>query len=215
MHPSPSQIVGLILSGGRSSRMGGRDKALMSLGGKSLLARGIDRLAPQVGEVIVNANSDAPAYAELGIPVVRDSIGGYSGPLAGIHAGLVWMQTNRPEASHMVTVPADTPFFPADLVKRFLAALPEDPRIRVAYSNEGLHPVVGLWPVSTAGIIEAALARGLHKATAFVKQQEAIEVFFPAIEIGAASVDPFFNVNRPEDLAAAKEILRASRAARP
>ncbi len=188
--------------------MGGRDKGLARLGSETMLGRAIERLKPQVGEVVVNANGDASAYAEFAVKVVADSIAGFAGPLAGILAGLAWTRANRAAASHVLTVPADTPFFPDDLVNRFLAALPAEPRILVARTEEGLHPVIGRWPVGVAAALEEALAGGLHKVSAFTEQQNAVEVLFPAVQIGGRSVDPFFNVNSPEDLAEAETLLR-------
>ena len=116
-------VVGVLLAGGRSSRMGGGDKCLRPLAGRPILAHIIERLKPQVSDMIINANGDVARFAAFGLPVVADSIAGFAGPLAGVHAGLEWVKANRPDVRYVVTVATDTPFFPADLVQRFLAEL--------------------------------------------------------------------------------------------
>ncbi|MGV1014679.1 MAG: molybdenum cofactor guanylyltransferase MobA [Methyloceanibacter sp.] len=207
-------IVGVLLAGGRSRRMGGGDKSLLALAGKLVLAHAIERLKPQVSATIINANGDAARFATFGLPVIADSITSFAGPLAGVHAGLLWAKTYRPDLDHVVTVAADTPFFPADLVRRFLAAREGHSTLVVARSAEGLHPVIALWPVSMAPLLEQSLKQGARKASAFVKEQGAVEVFFPEIEIGGRPIDPFFNINQPEDLAAADALL-ANLASKP
>jgi molybdopterin-guanine dinucleotide biosynthesis protein A len=209
MNPSEG-VVGIVLAGGKSSRMGGDDKCLKLLGGKPILAHVIDRLAPQVAEMAINANGDPARFASFGLPVLADRVTGYAGPFAGVHAGLAWAQRTHPQFRYAVTVAADTPFVPKDLVRRFLAELPDATRPLVARSAAGVHPVIGLWPVSLAPALEAALKQGLRKAGDFAKQQEAIEVSFPPLSLGRTTVDPFFNINRPEDLAAADSLLRGA-----
>lgn len=201
-------VVGVVLSGGRSSRMGGGDKCLLRLGGEPVLARILHRLRPQVTEVIINANGDPSRFADFGLPVIADSIDGLAGPLAGVHAGLEWVKAHASGVRSVVTVASDTPFFPSDLVQRFLSVLEDDPTLAIAASSEGVHPVVGLWPVTIAPQIEESLLRGMRKAGAFTKDHGAIEVFFEPARIGERLVDPFFNINRPEDLALADALLR-------
>ena len=201
-------IVGVLLAGGQSRRMGGIDKALQMLGGRPLLAHAIERLKPQVAGMVINANGEASRFAAFRLPVIADSIAGFAGPLAGVHAGLAWVRASRPGIEHVVTVSADTPFFPTDLVARFLASLNQNRPLLVARSEEGLHPVIGLWPVSMVTAIEESLKQGVRKASAFVQERGAIEVFFPRIEIGGRLIDPFFNINSPEDLAKADALLK-------
>ena len=188
--------------------MGGVDKALQILGGRPLLAHAIERLKPQVAGMVINANGEASRFAAFRLPVIADSIVGFAGPLAGVHAGLVWVRANHPGIEQVVTVSADTPFFPTDLVARFLASLNQNRPLLVARSEEGLHPVIGLWPVSMVTALEESLKQGVRKASAFVQERGAIEVFFPRIEIGARLIDPFFNINSPEDLAKADALLK-------
>jgi molybdenum cofactor guanylyltransferase len=202
-----NSIIGVLLAGGQSRRMGGVDKVLQTLGGRPVLAHAIDRLKPQVADMVINANGAASRFAAFRLPVIADSVAGFAGPLAGVHAGLVWVKANRPGIDHVVTVAADTPFFPTDLVARFIGALEDQTTLLVACSDQGLHPVFGLWPVAIAPLLEESLERGERKASAFVEEQGAIEVFFPKTDIGGRLIDPFFNINRPDDLAEANAHL--------
>jgi molybdopterin-guanine dinucleotide biosynthesis protein A len=206
---STERVVGVILAGGRSSRMGGGDKCLLPIAGRPVLASVIARLKPQVSDIIINANGDVSRFADFGLPVIADSVGGLAGPLAGVHAGLEWVKANVPDVGYIVTVPSDTPFFPSDLVHRFLAVMKDHPTLLVATSEEGVHPVVGLWPVAMAPQLEESLAQGMRKVGAWTKQHGAREVFFSAVKVGGRQVDPFFNINRPEELAEADALLRA------
>jgi molybdopterin-guanine dinucleotide biosynthesis protein A len=203
----PDSVVGVLLAGGRSSRMGGGDKCLRLLGGKPILTRIIDRLEPQVSDIIINANGDPDRFVDFGLPVVSDSIAGYQGPLAGIHAALEWVKANRPGVQHVVTVATDTPFFPVDLVSRLLTAQDDAWCFRIAQSEAGTHPVIGLWPIELAEALDDTLKRGERKVTTWTRDHGALLVFFPPLDIGGQSIDPFFNINAPEDLAAAESLV--------
>ncbi|MFW2390938.1 MAG: molybdenum cofactor guanylyltransferase MobA [Methyloceanibacter sp.] len=200
-------IAGVVLAGGQSSRMGGGDKCLQPLGGKPLLAHVLARLSPQVSQLAINANGNPSRFDVFGLPVVADNSCDFQGPLAGIEAGLRWATNRCPNTAWAVTVAGDTPFIPSDLVARLLQAVREAP-MAVATSGEGLHPVVGIWPVTMAQALADNLASGKRKATDWVKSQGAAEVFFDAVEIGGTQVDPFFNINRPDDLRAAEALLK-------
>lgn len=201
--------LGVILAGGLATRMGGGDKGLLELGGRPILDHVIDRLAPQVGALALNANGDPERFAGYGLPVVSDSIQGFAGPLAGVLAGLDWAADQGAEA--IVTAAADTPFFPRDLVARLvaasdgqahplvLAATPDPKRGQVR------HPTFGLWPVALRGNLRNALADGLRKVVLWTDGHAGREVLF---EDGPP--DPFFNVNTPEDLTEARAILEAA-----
>lgn len=205
-----SSGIGLLLAGGKSSRMGGADKSLLLLAGRPILAHVIERLGPQVADLVIVANGDLSRFAAFGLPVVADRVAGHAGPLAGIHAGIVWAKANRPSAPFVISAATDTPFLPTDLVNRFRAGLGQDgAQLVVARSAAGLHPVLGLWPVSLVADLEEALRRGERKAHDFVSKHGAREVFFPAVGIGGRDVDPFFNINRPEDLGEAEALLTA------
>ena len=204
---TPNGVVGVLLAGGRSSRMGGGDKCLRLLGGKPILARVIERLKPQLSDMVINANGNPSRFADFGLPVVADDVKGFQGPLAGVHAVLSWVRANRPDVDHVVTVATDTPFFPEDLVCRFLEKGGGASAFYVAQSDAGVHPVIGLWPVGLVGPLEASLRRGERKVTAWTKDHGAVPVFFPPVVVGDQRVDPFFNINAPEDLAAAETLL--------
>ena len=204
---STKGVVGLILAGGRSSRMGGGDKCLLPLAGRPVLASVIARLRPQVSDIVINANGEPARFAPFGLPVVADSVTGFAGPLAGVHAGLEWVKANRPGTRYVVTVASDTPFFPGDLVQRFLSELDHDPSLLVAASAEGVHPVIGLWSVALARDLHECLEQGIHKVGAFTKQHSAVEVFFAPVNVEGKLIDPFFNINRPEELEQAGALL--------
>jgi molybdopterin-guanine dinucleotide biosynthesis protein A len=203
------RVVAVLLAGGKSSRMGGGDKSLRPLAGKPVLAHIVARLRPQIGAIIINANGDPSRFAAFDLPVVADNIAGFAGPLAGVHAGLQWAEAHAPGARHIVTLATDTPFFPHDLVQRFLAEARDDEgALLVAKSADGVHPVFGLWPVAMVRELEKSLMQGVRKVGAWTAQQGAREVMFPPVEICGRLVDPFFNINRPEDLGEAEALLQ-------
>ncbi|EBA15077.1 molybdopterin-guanine dinucleotide biosynthesis protein A [Roseobacter sp. SK209-2-6] len=208
--------LGIILAGGLATRMGGGDKGLLQIGGQSLLERVRDRLAPQVSGLALNANGDAARFKDLDLPVIADSIEGYAGPLAGVLAGLDWAAAQGAEA--IVTAAADTPFFPEDLAERLLAAsegqkhplvLATTPRTGDELLKSGggkkinRHPTFGLWPVALRDDLRAALNGGLRKVVLWTDRHGGREALFEA-----EPFDPFFNVNTPEDLKRAEELLR-------
>jgi molybdenum cofactor guanylyltransferase len=194
-------IAAVILAGGRASRLGGGDKGLLPLAGRPMLAQVIERLRPQVGRLAINANGDPGRFAAFGLPVIADGVPGQAGPMAGLLAGLDWAAGLGAEA--LVTVAADTPFFPADLVVRLRAAgRPGQPVVAATPAADGpeRHPTFGLWPVALAGPLRAALAGGERRIGAWAEAEgAALALFSPAGE-------PFFNVNTPGDLARAREI---------
>ena len=196
-------IVGIILAGGRVERMGGGDKGLLEIGGSTILRRVIERTQPQVDVLALNANGDPARFADYGLPVVPDSVPGFAGPLAGVLAGLDWAAANHPQAHYVVTVPADGPFVPRDLVKRLVAAVTEDDaELATAASGVQTYPVVGLWPVRLRLALKDALVKeGLHKVDAWTKRYRRAIAPFPA-----EPVDPFFNANTPEQLAEAERL---------
>lgn len=203
MPESLGPIVGVILAGGRSQRMGGGDKALRLLGGKPLLVHVIDRLRPQVDRMVLNANGDPYRFATFGLPVIPDSVGDFAGPLAGILAGMDWA-AKVPEVHSIVTVPADGPFLPRDLVHHLASQLlAEDAELAVAASNGQPYPVIGLWPVALRDALRQALTvENEHKVDAWTARYRRVIAEFPA-----HPVDPFFNANTPEQLAEAERLL--------
>ena len=199
------QPLGVILAGGQATRMGGGDKGLLRLGAGTLLSSVIDRLEPQVAALALNANGDPARFAPFGLPVLADSIDGFVGPLAGVLAGLDWAAAQGGET--IVTAAADTPFFPCDLVPRLLSEAEgmADPVVLAATQGEGrvgFHPTFGLWPVSLRDDLRAALEGGLRKVVHWTERHGARHALFPT-----QGVDPFFNVNTPDDLQRAEEML--------
>jgi len=195
--------LGVILAGGQSSRMGVADKPLMTLAGKTMLARAVERLTPQVARVVLSANGDPARFAAYGLPVVVDRIEGHAGPLAGLHATMRWAEENMPEARFIVSAAADTPFFPLTLAES-LAACGGDAEdtIALAASPAGTHPVFGRWPIALADALEAFLKSGENgKMLAFADRHVRLNVPFDDIALpDDETVDPFFNVNTPEDV---------------
>ncbi|GHE02527.1 molybdopterin-guanine dinucleotide biosynthesis protein A [Defluviimonas sp. 20V17] len=197
-------IAGLVLSGGLSRRMGGGEKGLRPLGGRPMIAHVIERLAPQVGPLAINANADPGLYAGFGLPVVPDIHPGFAGPLAGVLTGLDWAAA-LPEITHVATAAVDTPFFPRDLVARMSRDLAPG-RIVLARSPEGRHPVFGLWPVDLRDDLARWLASGgTLKVQAWAARHDLAFADFAPVTPDAP--DPFFNTNTPEDLARAETYL--------
>ena len=200
MRPS---ILGLVLAGGLARRMGGGDKARIRIGGKTILERVLARLAPQCNAIILNANGDPARFGDTGLPVVRDTVPDFAGPLAGILAGLDWAAAHAPEVADVVSVPGDCPFLPSDLVSRLTAARQEASLpLACARSGEWRHPVVGIWPVGLRHNLRTALVEDdLRKIEAWTARHGVAIADWPA-----APFDPFFNVNTPADAAEAERI---------
>lgn len=192
------QPAGVILAGGRAARMGGGDKGLLPLGRTTILDHVVARLAPQVSHLALNANGDPARFARFGLPVLGDGVAGFPGPLAGVLAGLDWAAALGLDA--IVTAAADTPFLPEDLVPRLcLAAGTAGAPIVLAVASSGRHPTFGLWPVDLRDDLRRALEDGTRKVMDWADRHGAAMAMFPD-----KSVDPFFNVNTPEDLARAQ-----------
>lgn len=210
MNPSTSPIVGVILAGGLGTRMGDGDKPLRSLAGRSMLARVIERLKPQVAAMVLNANGDPARFAEFGLPVIPDTVGDYAGPLAGILAGMRWAEANLPEARFVVSVASDTPFFPPNLVSALSEGCGRDEdTIALAASPLGTHPVFGLWPIALADEMQDFLEGGEAKILAFADRHLRLNVPFEDLLLdGFGEVDPFFNVNTPDEAERAEAIAR-------
>jgi molybdopterin-guanine dinucleotide biosynthesis protein A len=192
-----------VLAGGLARRMGGGDKARIKIGGASILQRVLACLTPQCTGVIINANGDAARFADIGLPVVADSVPDFAGPLAGILAGLDWAAANTPAIEWLASVPGDCPFLPKNLVARLLEArATSNVSLAFARSGEWRHPVVGLWPVKLREDLRHALmSEGLHKIELWTARHGIAIAEWPA-----APFDPFFNVNTPEDAAQAGAI---------
>lgn len=196
--------VGLILAGGLARRMGGGQKALLELGGKPLIAHAIERLRPQVDALALNVNAETARYGAFGLPLVADTVPDFAGPLAGVLAGMEWAAENRPDALYLLSAPTDAPFLPHDMLARLMAALQaEDAAVAVARSGERHHPVAALWRLSLREDLRRALTeRDIRKIDRFTAEHRTATAGWPDVP-----ADPFFNVNRPEDLARAAELL--------
>jgi molybdenum cofactor guanylyltransferase len=197
------QTLGLILAGGLARRMGGGDKPLTRIGRATILSRVLDRLKPQCARLILNANGDPARFADTGLPVIADDVPDFAGPLAGILAGLDWAAANAPDMPYVVSVPGDCPFLPRDLVARLdQARAASGQPLACARSGPWRHPVVGLWPVALRNDLRKALTQeGLRKIEHWTARHGVALADWPA-----EPVDPFFNVNTPEDAAVAERL---------
>jgi molybdopterin-guanine dinucleotide biosynthesis protein A len=200
--------LGLVLAGGRARRMGGGDKAHIRIGGKTILERVLARFRPQCAQIILNANGNPARFADLGLPVVADSVPDFAGPLAGILAGLDWTAAHAPNIVDIASVPSDCPFLPGDLIARLRAArAAAGVQLACARSGEWRHPVAGLWPVALREDLRHALVEeSVHKME-FWTARHGIAIADWPVE----PFDPFFNVNTPADVAAAERIAALHR----
>lgn len=197
--------VGVILAGGQALRMGGADKALIPLGGTTLIERAIARASVQVTDLIVNANGDPARFAHLGLPVIADRVPGFVGPLAGILAAFEWMRAKRPNARWLASFACDCPFFPMDMVARLVErARSESARVAVAASSGGQHhPVFAVWSADISSTSEDVLVKGgFRKMDDFIATLPNVRVSF-----AAEPIDPFLNINTPEELARAEDFI--------
>ena len=184
--------TGIVLAGGRGRRMGGVDTGHVDFAGRPLVAHVIERFAPQVGAIVINANQNVERYAAFGAPVVRDAIGGFAGPLAGLHAGLSAIST-----TYAVTAPCDSPFLPLDLVSRLSNGLvARDAQLAVARTFDQPHPVFALTRRDVLPHLAAFLDGGGRKIDAWYATLAVIEVPFDD------EADAFRNINTAEELAA-------------
>jgi molybdenum cofactor guanylyltransferase len=204
----PPPTLGVILAGGLSRRMGGGNKSLLVFEGLTLLEHVAQRLAPQCESLIINANSEFPSFENLPFPVVPDLVGGSLGPLAGILTALEWTATHRPGIEWIASIPGDTPFIPLDLVPQLHEARHEARRpLACASSGSQVHFAVGLWPVSLRqDLRQALLENGMRSVSDWAGLHGYAEASWPV-----EPVDPFFNINTPDDWAEAKVLAQRRR----
>jgi len=187
-----SSVTGLILAGGKGSRMGGVDKGLQNFRGRRLVDHVYERFAPQVGGVVINANQNHEEYKTFGVRVVSDAIGGYAGPLAGVHAGL--SVSKRP---FLASVPCDSPFLPADLIERLYQRIDETgAELAVAKTGEQPHPVFSLMRRGVLDHLAEFLKGGGRKIDAWYATLNVVEVAFDD------EAEAFSNFNTLEELSA-------------
>jgi molybdopterin-guanine dinucleotide biosynthesis protein A len=196
-------IPGVLLAGGLARRMGGGDKPMRQIGGRTILERVIARLKPQCDGLLLNANGDPTRFASFGLPVIGDTIENFPGPLAGILAGLDWLAANRPEVSWMLSAAADCPFLPRDLVARLhRTRTQQNAQLAVAASGGQSHPVIGLWSVALRDQLRHALVvEDIRKIDRWTARYPLATVTWPA-----EPLDPFFNANTVDDIADAERL---------
>ncbi|MES2749810.1 MAG: molybdenum cofactor guanylyltransferase MobA [Pseudomonadota bacterium] len=195
--------LGALLAGGLARRMGGGDKPMKAIGGRTLLERVIARLAPQCDGLILNANGDPARFAAFGLPVVADTVEGFAGPLAGILTAIDWAAAHRPDVEWVLSAATDCPFLPRDLVARLQhARFEEGAQLAVAASGDQTHPVIGLWNVALRDDLRHALVvedmRKIDRWTARYR--------LATVNWSVAPLDPFFNANTIEDIAEAERL---------
>jgi molybdopterin-guanine dinucleotide biosynthesis protein A len=200
--PYPATL-GLVLAGGLARRMGGGDKALITIGGATILDQVLARLRPACTGIILNANGDPARFAGCGLPVIPDSVPDFAGPLAGILAGLDWAAMHAPDVEWVASAPGDCPFLPHDLVSRLHEARHKaGTPLACARSGDWRHPVVALWRVALRDDLRHALIdESLHKIEVWTARHGVAIAEWPTTPI-----DPFFNVNTPEDAAEAERL---------
>jgi molybdenum cofactor guanylyltransferase len=196
--------IGVLLAGGLARRMGGGDKPLREIGGRTILARVIERLAPQCSRLILNANGDPTRFADSGLPVVPDGVADHPGPLAGILAALDWAAEHAPEIRYVASVAADTPFLPHDYVSRLHAARDAaGVPLACAESDGQAHPVNGLWDVALREDLRHALVvEDMRKIDRWTARHGVAHAAWPTVPL-----DPFFNANRPQDIEEAERLI--------
>jgi molybdopterin-guanine dinucleotide biosynthesis protein A len=194
---------GVLLAGGLARRMGGGDKPMRSIGGRTILDRVIARLRPQCDGLILNANGDPARFAAFGLPIIADTVQDFPGPLAGILAGLDWTAANRPDAGWILSAAADCPFLPRDLVARLQRArIEQDAQLAVASSGGQSHPVIALWSVALRDELRHALVKeDIRKIDRWTARYRLATVTWPA-----EPIDPFFNANTMDDIAEAERL---------
>lgn len=198
-------VVGVVLAGGRATRMGGGDKGVLELRpGWRLLDEVLDRLRPQVDQVVLNVNGDPARFAGFGLPTVADDLSGHAGPLAGILAGMNWAAAQG--GKYLLSVAADTPFFPRSLcADLFRARGPKGLALAATREPGGkvwAQPTFGLWPVALRHDLRQALTEDqLRKIVLWTGRHESGQAVY---DLPASGEDPFFNVNTPEDLTLAQ-----------
>ena len=197
-------LIGVLLAGGLSRRMGGGDKSLLTLRGKTILQRTIDRITPQVSDLVLNANGSPSRFKKFGLPVVADLIHGNLGPLVGILSGMEWCKRHLPESKWLVTLPTDAPFLPVNMVSDMFEQLRVDGSdIACAASNSRTHPPFAIWRNSLSVDLRRAITEeGIRKIDSWTERYVVSHVDFTA-----KGFDPFFNINHPKDLKEARNIL--------
>jgi molybdopterin-guanine dinucleotide biosynthesis protein A len=209
------EIAGVILAGGASRRMGGQHKGLLHVAGRPMIRHVAERLAPQVLALAISVHGAGAEFASLGAPLIADAASEQHGPLAGVLAGMIWARETHRRARWIATASCDAPFCPDDYVGALLTAAlappPNGPRIAIAASNGRSHFAFGLWPVALSADLSAYLDSGERRMQGWIARHSHVVAEFPPLLCDAQPLDPFFNVNTPDDLATAQKYAAALR----
>ena len=196
------KICAVIMTGGKSSRMGGGIKTLIQFNKKIIFERILESLQNQINNIIINNNDMSYQFKKYNLPIIEDKIKGYLGPLAGIHASLEWVSKNLKNIEWIVSIPGDTPFIPDNLVEKlYNKAESYKKNIIIAKSNEKIHPIIGIWNVNLLQKLEKAILEGERKIIIWAKKNQ-----LDYQEFVNDRYDPFFNINYNEDIDTAKKI---------
>jgi len=200
-----NNIVSVILNGGLSRRMENQNKALLQLANKPLIEHVLENLKPQCETIIINCNIESDELEPYGLPIVKDSLDGFLGPLAGILAAMEWVKKHKPDCKLLASVPIDTPFLPRDLINKLNQALQEDQSDLIcAVSNGRSHPVIGLWPIHLMDELRSAIVdEGVLKVDLWTSRYKTAHLSFDY-----QTIDPFFNINCDDDLLQAELFSR-------
>ena len=201
MHKLYSEIAVIIMIGGKSSRLGGGIKSLIKINNKKIFDIILERIQPQIDKIIVNSNIEDTEISKYKFPIIKDVKQGYLGPLAGIHAGMKWLNKNKPEVDWLLTLPGDTPFIPLNLVSCFEEKINQDSKIILAKSNDKIHPIIGAWHTSLLTSLNEHLESGTRKILEWAKNHP-----LEFLEFNEKSYDPFFNINTQIDINKAEDI---------
>ena len=201
MHKLYSEIAVIIMIGGKSSRLGGGIKSLIKINNKKIFDIILERIQPQIDKIIVNSNIEDTEISKYKFPIIKDVKQGYLGPLAGIHAGMQWLNKNKPKVDWLLTLPGDTPFIPLNLVSCFEEKINQDSKIILAKSNDKIHPIIGAWHTSLLTSLNEHLESGTRKILEWAKNHP-----LEFLEFNEKSYDPFFNINTQIDINKAEDI---------
>ena len=201
MHKLYSEIAVIIMIGGKSSRLGGGIKSLIKINNKKIFDIILERIQPQIDKIIVNSNIEDKEISKYKFPILKDVKQGYLGPLAGIHAGMLWLNKNKPEIEWLLTLPGDTPFIPLNLVSCFKKKINQDSKIILAKSNDKIHPIIGAWHTSLLKSLNEHLESGTRKILEWAEKHP-----LEFLEFNEEGYDPFFNINTQIDINKAEDI---------
>ena len=201
MHKLYSEIAVIIMIGGKSSRLGGGIKSLIKINNKKIFDIILERIQPQIDKIFVNSNIEDTEISKYKFPIIKDVKQGYLGPLAGIHAGMQWLNKNKPKVDWLLTLPGDTPFIPLNLVSCFEEKINQDSKIILAKSNDKIHPIIGAWHTSLLTSLNEHLESGTRKILEWAENHP-----LEFLEFKEKNYDPFFNINTQIDINKAEDI---------